>query len=75
MLMRFKPQAVYIQGKDMVIADTLSRSPLKPEKEETALQNDVDVYVHEIISSWPVSDTKLNQIQEETQKLLTSKQR
>lgn len=67
-LMRFKPQAVYIQGKDMVIADTLSRSPLKPEKEETVLQEEVTVYVHEIASAWPVSDAKLNQIREETQK-------
>ncbi|KAL8580396.1 hypothetical protein ACOMHN_020873 [Nucella lapillus] len=66
-LMRFKPSAVHVPGKDMVIADTLSQSPLSA-SENNVLQEDVKAFVQEIVSSWPVSDAKLNQIKGETKK-------
>lgn len=67
-LMRFKPKAIHKPGKDMVIADTLSRSPLPHTKQDTVIHDDIEMYVHEITSCWPVSDEKLEQIRRETQK-------
>ena len=67
-LMRFKVKAVHIPGKDMVVADTLSRSPQEIKSEENELQDKVLEYVGEIVSAWPISDAKIRQIQEETQK-------
>ena len=65
--MRYKPVAEYVPGKNMTVADMLSRNPLKAE-DSTQLSEDVDLDVNAITSSWPVSDAKLDQIREETKK-------
>ena len=65
-LMRFNLNAEHAPGKDMVIADTLSRNPLPGEK-AGQLQEDVQAYVDEVISSWPVSDAKLDELRMATQ--------
>ena len=65
--MRFKPEAIHTPGKDMIVADTLSRSPVSTH-DSINLQEDVHVFASEVISSWPVSDAKLNKIRKETQK-------
>ena len=59
-------------GKDMVVTDALSRSPLNRES-GNHLQQDVQDHVNEITSSWPASDSKLSQIRKETQKDLNLK--
>ena len=64
-LMRYKPVAEYIPGKNMTVADMLSRNPMKTE-DSTQLSEDVDLHVNAITSLWPVSDAKLDQIREET---------
>ena len=64
-LMRYKPVAEYVPGKNMTVADMLSRNPLKAE-DSTQLSEDVDLHVNAITSSWPVSDAKLDQVREET---------
>ena len=51
----------------MTVADMFSRNPMKAE-DSTQLSEDVDLQVNAITSSWPVSDAKLDQIQEETKK-------
>ena len=56
---------VYAPGKDMVVADALSRSPLNRES-GNHLQQDVQDHVNEITSSWPATDSKLSQIRKET---------
>ena len=66
-LMRYKPVAEYVPGKNMTVADMLSRNPMKAE-DSTQLSEDVDLHVNAITSSWPVSDAKLDQIREETKK-------
>lgn len=65
-LMRFKITAQHTPGKEMVIADTLSRCPAV-ETQPSNLQSVVEEYVGEIVSSWPASDAKLNQIRMETE--------
>ena len=67
-LMRYKPHAVYQPGKTMVTPDTLSRSPLPSKDDTSVLQEDVSHYVAMVRSAWPVSDTKLNDIREQSQK-------
>lgn len=51
----------------MLVADALSKS-LVTTNDKGQLQDDVDVHVSAITSSWPVSDSKLDLIREETQK-------
>ena len=67
-LMRYKPVVEYVPGKNMTVADMLSRNPMKAEG-STQLSEDVDLHVNAITSSWPVSDAKLDQIREETKKI------
>jgi hypothetical protein len=64
-LMRFNVVAEHAPGRDMVIADTLSRSPLEGD-DSNQLQEDVKAYVDEVVSSWPVSDARLNELREAT---------
>ena len=71
-LMRYNVTAEYAPGKDMVVTDTLSRSPLNRES-GNHLQQDVQDHVNGITSSWPASDSKLSQIRKETQKDLNLK--
>ena len=66
-LMRYKPVAEYVPGKNMTVADMLSRNPMEAE-DGTQLSEDVDLHVNAITSSWPVSVAKLDQIREETKK-------
>ena len=66
-LMRYKPVAEYVPRKNMTVADMLSRNPMAMKAEDsTQLSEVVDLHVNAITSSWPVSDTKLDQIREET---------
>ena len=71
-LVRYNVTAEYAPGKDMVVADALSRSPLNRES-GNHLQQDVQDHVNEITSSRPASDSKLSQICKETQKDLNMK--
>ena len=66
--LRFNVRAVHTPGKSLVIADTLSRSPVKEEMEDTASSTDVEAHVDGVASSWPVSDERLDKIAEESQR-------
>ena len=57
-LMRYNVKAEYMPGKDSVVADTLSRSPLTDTESDT-LEQDVDNHVDAVRISWPASDQKL----------------
>ena len=65
-LMRFNANALHVPGKNMVLADTLSRNPqahtsntVDIEKEE-----EIDCFVDSVVSSWLVSDKKLQKIKD-----------
>ena len=68
-LMRFSPRAVYAPGKDLVIADTLSRGPLPHESQQDdfqQVQQDVEAHIDLIKSTWPATDRRLEEISRET---------
>ena len=54
----------YSPGAEIPIPDALSRLHL-PDM-DTQLQNDIEVYVHTVMKSLPVSDSKLEEIRHET---------
>ena len=64
-LLRFNLTAVYAPGKDLVVADTLSRCPLQVSS-IGELQEEVEIFVQEVASAWPATDAKLEQIRCET---------
>ena len=65
-LMRYKPLAEHVPGKTLVVADTLSRSPLTHTKEETDTQEDVACYVATVIQGIPASPKRMENIRKET---------
>ena len=68
-LARFNANAVYTSGKNLHVADTLSRQPLRTTTDSaTTLQNDIAAHVNFISSSWPASDAFLERIKDETAK-------
>ena len=60
-LMRFKPKAEYVPGKELVLADTLSRNPLS-NPPETSHTEDVKAYVDTAEMMRPVSMAKMESI-------------
>ena len=66
-LMRFNVHAVYTPGKDMSVADALSRSPAT-DGQNDQLQDDVKVHVDAVKSAWPARDAYLDRIREETKR-------
>lgn len=65
-LMRFNAKAEYMPGRNMVVADALSRSPLNTI--EDFMSAEVSAHVNAIVEGLPVSQQKLAEIQRETQK-------
>ncbi|KAK0146758.1 hypothetical protein N1851_013875 [Merluccius polli] len=61
-LMRFNPVAEYAPGKTLVVADTLSRSPLSSMWVETDTQSDVACYVASVVGAIPASQSKLDEM-------------
>ena len=62
-LMRFNRQAEHVPGKQMVVADTLSRSPLLSEQEPLTME-DVQGFVDSVESTRPATDAQLERIRE-----------
>ena len=63
--MRFHPQAEHVPGKQMVVANTLSRSPLKQEQEPDTVEV-VQAFVGLIESTRPATDTQMRRIRKAT---------
>ncbi|KAJ8926627.1 hypothetical protein NQ314_020991 [Rhamnusium bicolor] len=62
-LMQYNYTVIYIPGKDLVVVDALSRSPLAqscPQAEELTLE--VNVFVNRIIESLPATDDFISKI-------------
>ncbi|XP_063072782.1 uncharacterized protein K02A2.6-like [Engraulis encrasicolus] len=64
-LMRFNVKAVHVPGKQLIIADTLSRNPLKV-SEASDTDEDVKAYVQAVMATRPVSDERLEKIRAAT---------
>ena len=65
-LMRFHVKAKYVPGKDMLAADTLSRSPVATT--ESSSHEEIQAHVSDVRSSWQVSDAGLAKIRAGTLK-------
>lgn len=65
-LMRFNLTAVHVPGKQLIVADALSRSPLSHDS-ESETDHHVKAYVDAVIANKPMSLDKLREIREATQ--------
>ena len=62
-LMRFCFTISHVPGKDLVIADALSRAPLaKPTTTDESFQSEVDAYLNTIIETLPASEKQIENI-------------
>ncbi|XP_033098534.1 uncharacterized protein K02A2.6-like, partial [Anneissia japonica] len=65
--MRYDYDPIYVPGKDMHAADTLSRAPLEStENAKDALETQVEAYVNCVVGNLPASDKRLQQIRDAT---------
>ncbi|XP_042071854.1 uncharacterized protein K02A2.6-like [Haplochromis burtoni] len=65
-LMRYKPEAVYVPGKTLVIADTLSRSPQTRAEDDTSTHSEVDCYIATVLQGIPASPSRMESIKAAT---------
>ena len=67
-MMRYNPKAQHVPGKQLVIADTLSRHPSTSRSEsDIAVTREVNLYVNEVLSSLPASHDRLEEIKKATE--------
>ncbi|MCG8045736.1 MAG: RNase H-like domain-containing protein, partial [Candidatus Thiodiazotropha endolucinida] len=64
-LRNFNAEAKFVSGKDMLVPDALSRSPLPSERIEQILF-EVNSYVESVHTNRPVSDAKMDKIRQFT---------
>ena len=67
-MMWFNPKPEYVPGKQLVVADLLSRKPLRESIDAITLQQEEDVSLHVIthVNNWPASPGRLGQIRRAT---------
>ena len=67
-MMWFNPKPEYVPVKQLVVADLLSRKPLRESVEAITVQQeeDVSLYVKTTVSQWPASSSKLDQLRRAT---------
>ena len=63
---RFNALVRHVPGKNLIIADCLSRSPLPIEQHDVETANEVETHVDMIQSSWPISDHRQQSLQNAT---------
>ena len=66
-MMRYNPKAEFVPGKQLVIADTLSRHP-QPEltQDFAELTSDLEAYREDFREAWPISPSKLDMVKQHT---------
>ena len=64
-LLRFTYTISHIPGKELTVADALSRAPVSdPTSAYTQFNKEVDVYVNLVLESFPATEKQLKRIQE-----------
>lgn len=65
-MMRYNPVAQYVPGKQLVVADTLSRHPQSTISSVVSeLVQEVEAYENAVSGAWPISPTKLESVKRE----------
>ena len=59
--MRFTYTISHVQGKDLVCADTLSRSPIRDKGNEDVLAEEAKGFVDQVLKELPVTEDRLNE--------------
>jgi hypothetical protein len=59
---RFNTVVRYVPGKDLLITDCLSRSPLPFNPGDVKAAEEVDAHVDMLRTSWPISDRRLQSL-------------
>lgn len=68
-MMRYNPEAVYVPGKDLIMADALSRHPQPVITADVCeLVQEVWTYEEAVSRPWPISPTTMDIVREETGK-------
>ena len=67
-LQRYDFMLEYKPGKEMIVADALSRNYLKEVPKQEIPDSEMDYVIHAVISDLPISQERLNQFKEETEK-------
>lgn len=68
-MLRFQFTIVHVPGKQLVIADTLSRAPERmPNKQDLFLQIDTRAFIQFVMSYLPASERRLKEIEQEQKK-------
>lgn len=77
MLLQLQPYQITLQykpGKELYLADTLSRAQLDATDDHVVSDEDLTAQVHVVMSNLPVSEQKLQEIRDETQQDATLKE-
>ena len=61
-LMLYNPVAEYAPGKTLLVADALSRQPIKKDIEEVYITEEIQLQEHIVRESWPVSEVQLGNV-------------
>ena len=64
-LQKYQLRVQYIPGKDLIIADTLSRALHIP-KQDIDLIHDIEIMVHTIVENLPISSERLQELKSST---------
>ena len=64
-MLRFTYTISHIPGKELTVADALSRAPVSnPTSADTQFNSEVDAYVNLVLASFPATEKQLRHIQE-----------
>lgn len=66
-LQKYQVEIVRNPGKEMHIADALSRAYL-PLTGKGTLEDEIELHVRMVLTNLPISDTKLEQVKDHTEK-------
>jgi len=65
-LLKYQTEVQYIPGKEMLIADALSRAFLHSVDESSEIVDDIEVLIHTLLNDFPASYSKLEEFHRET---------
>ena len=65
-LQKYQLDVKYVPGKEMYVADTLSRAYLSHTKDDISLNEEMEVMVHTLVESFPATPAKIDELKKAT---------